>query len=171
MSEYSVLTTDVVIPDANATDAPDYACKVCGLPLTYAGRGRKPEYCDEHRKGARKSSDKVGKPNATNLRLAEQAADVLRQYNDMLAGGLYVGGMRETASDLAAKNDAFRDQVCRALVTDPALCRSIINAGQKSARGSLIFAYLVLGFGIAPTAVTEFKARREAKKVDEIPDE
>lgn len=43
-------------PDAVPVDVPrsdnDLTCQVCGKPLTYAGRGRRPRFCADHRPGA-----------------------------------------------------------------------------------------------------------------------
>jgi hypothetical protein len=45
-------STDAGIPNAPTGEL---ACQVCGEPLTYAGRGAKPKYCDIHK--GRKSSN------------------------------------------------------------------------------------------------------------------
>lgn len=46
------------------SDVPDLACEVCGIELHYAGRGRKPRYCADHKpsnKTASKSPTKRGR--------------------------------------------------------------------------------------------------------------
>jgi hypothetical protein len=40
----------VITPNTDVPPADDLTCEECGTPLTYAGRGRKPRYCAEHRK-------------------------------------------------------------------------------------------------------------------------
>jgi hypothetical protein len=47
MSDHEILPESVSIPADD--DAPDLACEVCGVPLVYAGRGRKPKYCEDHK--------------------------------------------------------------------------------------------------------------------------
>jgi hypothetical protein len=48
MSDHEILPESVSIP-TDDDDAPELACEVCGTPLVYAGRGRKPRYCEDHR--------------------------------------------------------------------------------------------------------------------------
>lgn len=57
MSTATIEFQDAIIPES-ATAEPDETpaadpnvleCVVCGKPLTYAGRGAKPKYCDDHK--------------------------------------------------------------------------------------------------------------------------
>lgn len=43
------------IPTDTFDDAP-LRCQVCGVALIYGGRGRKPKFCSEHKKGSSNSS-------------------------------------------------------------------------------------------------------------------
>ncbi len=166
-SDYSILPSiseldePVIFADSAPSIPTDGECQVCGKALEYSGRGRRPRFCDDH-KTSSKSGSKKPAANATNVKLAEQAADVLAQYNDIACAGLMVGGMPITASRLAEKNPVFRSQAIAALTTDPALCRSILSAGQKSARMSLAFAYILLAAAVTPSAISEVKAKRYA---------
>lgn len=56
---------------------PDFACEECGTPLTYAGRGRKPKYCDEHKPGRTGSATKSRGSSTGNLALIERAINEL----------------------------------------------------------------------------------------------
>lgn len=56
---------------------PDFACEECGAPLTYAGRGRKPRFCDEHKPGRSSSSGKPRGSSTGNLALIERAVNEL----------------------------------------------------------------------------------------------
>jgi len=38
-----------VAPEPASESSGELQCQVCGKPLTYAGRGRKPKFCDDHR--------------------------------------------------------------------------------------------------------------------------
>lgn len=177
MSQYSVLSPDsaeggfeiprddaaITIESGDKQPVSEYSCLTCGKTLTYGGRGRKPQYCDEHKKGARAKGDARPATNAKNTLLAEQAADVLVQYNNLAATGLFLASLPTTAGVLADKNDVFRAQCVQALVTDPALCRSILSSGQASARGSLMFAYGLLAAALVPTAWKEIKDKRDGE--------
>jgi hypothetical protein len=73
-------------------------------------------------------------------------------------------GYHATASALAEREEAFREQAYAALVTDPALCRMILRAGTTSGKVSLIIAYAMLGAGVAPTAIMEYKSKQLMKE-------
>lgn len=150
---------DSIAPDSTPLDPPEYACRVCGTELSYSGRGRKPQYCDEHKK-SKTAARKSGTASAANIKLAEAAADVLAQFNDIAATVIFMGGMPVTSSRLADKNPVFRAQCMQALSTDPALCRSILSAGNAGARGSLAFAYGILLAALLPTAYSELREKR-----------
>lgn len=136
-------------------------CAVCGVELEYAGTGRKPTKCDEHKN----TRNRPGKPAAAssassasgNERLAERAADVLCQLNDFAAVGLMVAKLHGTAGALADRAEVFREQAVSALVTDPALCRMILRGGATSGKVMLFAAYASLLMGVAPVAVEELR--------------
>lgn len=53
-----------MLPDMPADDVPpvndfEHSCEVCGIELTYGGRGRKPKRCADHKAGSRKSGGAV----------------------------------------------------------------------------------------------------------------
>ena len=143
-------------------------CIVCGEPLEYSGRGRKPKYCDEHKKGGRRTGVKASTPK--NERLAAQATDALMQINGIAALICMLSSMPMTAEAINKAEDGLREQVKAALITDPDLCNKILSAGTHSAKISLVIAYGMFAATVAPVAVLEFrqnKALREAREAEE----
>lgn len=57
-----------------STDTPntehEYSCIECGVEIFYAGRGRKPRFCDNHKKSANPTSPTKTSGNKTNLIVA-----------------------------------------------------------------------------------------------------
>lgn len=163
------LVEDTTLDDADArTDAIppvldiEYPCDVCGREAgPYSGRGRKPRKCPEHKRNSNSSAPKTRGNNAV---LAGQAVDALCQLNAFAGIGLMMTGYHATAGALAEREEAFREQAYAALVTDPTLCRMILRAGTTSGKVSLIIAYAMLGAGIAPTAILEFKTKKAMKE-------
>ena len=142
--------------DVSPHDGP--ACMVCGTPLEYSGRGRKPKYCDEHKKsGARKN---VRSSSAKNERLAAQATDALMQINGIGAMSCMLLGMPLTAGAITSAEEGLREQVHAALITDPDLAAKILSAGTHSAKVSLVIAYGMFAAAVVPVAVMEGKTRK-----------
>lgn len=139
----------------------EFSCVTCGVALEYGGRGRKPKYCDAHKKrsvtGTRTTS------TAGNEKLAAMAVEVLCQGNAVIAFGLGMGSLFDTASALSDREDAFRTQAYEALKLDPALCKTILKGGASSGRVALILAYVMLGISVAPVAMKELKEKRTDK--------
>lgn len=137
---------------------PEYACTVCGVELTYSGRGRKPTKCDEHKRGSsgpRKTS--TGNANA----LGKQAAMALAQINGLIATVCMVAPdpyrLPATASAIALANDAFEEAAANALSTDPKLAKLILRAGGASGKVALVIAYGMLAGAVVPVAITEYQ--------------
>lgn len=150
-----------VIPVA---DTIEYPCQVCGREAgPYAGKGRKPRFCVEHKPGRGKSGVRKAPRNDA---LAAQAADALVQVNRMAAFGATVMGYEDTGDAVRAAQDEFRNAAHAALITDEELCRAILRGGPLSARLSLLLAYGMMLTVIGPVAVTEYRQHRP-KKLDE----
>lgn len=150
----------------------EYPCEVCGKEAgPYAGRGRHPKRCPEHKKGnsnGGSSSTRRVTGNAANL--AGQATEVLLQLNGILALGAMAVGLNRTASAIASGNGAFAERANAALLTDTELCRTILKGGIKSAKMGLAIAYGGLLLGTAPVAADEIRERRaesEARKAEQ----
>lgn len=144
----------------------EYACQQCGKEITYGGRGRKPKYCDDHKKstGTRRN---VNIPTGSNDKLAATAVDVLQQGNNFGAVVFMLFQMNRSASSLASREEAFRIQAYEALKSDPALCHTILKGGATSGKIMLLLAYVTLGLSVAPTAIEELKEKREARIAQE----
>lgn len=154
-------TTDDSVPQ---TDDVEYPCDVCGKEAgPYAGKGRKPTKCSEHKKG-RSQAKTGGKVTGNAASLAAQAATVLEQLNGIMAVGLMAVGFNSTASAIAAANDGFKEQAYQALTTDADLCRLILKSGVKSGKVSLALAYASMSMQVVPVAVMEYRVKQEAKR-------
>jgi hypothetical protein len=154
------------LPPLTPDDAPDisgvpeFSCETCGKELHYGGRGRKPKFCDEHK---RNSSTRSSGSTTSNEKIASAALDILVQANNLCGMGLMLMQMPQTASAIAMREDAFRVQALEALKADPALCRMILKAGATSGKAMLFMAYGMLAISIAPVALEEIKAKKAAK--------
>lgn len=88
--------TDVADNDAPPAESADetpslsdfeYACEVCGVELFYAGRGRKPKRCEEHK--ARSASAARGKAGVNAGRWQQPLADALTSQFAMIGIAVY----------------------------------------------------------------------------------
>lgn len=160
--------SDAPIPeDIPQTDiAPDDGphCQVCGTPLEYSGRGRKPKYCSEHRRSGARNTTSVKASTPRNEKLAAQATDALLQINGLVALLAAVAQYENTAEAITSAEETFRVRVHAALITDPELAQSILKAGTASGKISLIIAYGMLATAVAPVAVVEYKMKRLEKE-------
>ena len=164
---FDFATADV--PTDIPTDIPppsnfDYSCETCGRELFYAGKGRHPRFCDEHKTGSKTR----GKGSGGNVVLARQASAVLSQLNGLITLGLMapvtaIGlPLPETATALAGTSDVFDEQTYNALLTDPDLCRAIMRGGGASGKVALLIAYGMLAAAVVPVGMAEHKERRAA---------
>lgn len=151
-----------LIPDdaPDVSGMPEFSCETCGKELHYGGRGRKPKYCDEHK---RSTTTRSSGGTTSNEKLASAALDILVQANNLCGMGLMLMQMPRTASAIAMREDPFRVQALEALKADPALCKMILKAGATSGKAMLFMAYGMLAISIAPVAFEEIKERRAAK--------
>lgn len=152
------------MPADLAPEVPEFACEVCGKELTYGGRGRKPKYCDEHKKN-KPAGTRSASGSKRDEAVARQAAGVLSQINGLVGLGLYFAPEPFRMPDTAAKLDElapkFEEQAFDALKNSPALARTIARAGGVSGSAGLIIAYGMLGASLAPVAVDEWKRNKE----------
>lgn len=148
--------------DESPHDGPH--CIVCGTPLEYSGRGRKPKYCDEHKKSGTRTGVKSSTPR--NDKLAAQATDALMQINGLGALVCMLAGMPMTAAAINNAEEGLREQVKAALITDPDLASKILSAGTHSAKISLVIAYGMFAAAVAPVGVMEFKANKARRELE-----
>lgn len=159
-----ITVSPVLDEPPNFESEPDFVCEKCGKPLIYSGRGRKPKFCDEHKRSNGNGTRNVSSGN--NEKLAAMAVDVLCQGNAALTVGLMFVRLNETASAIAAREDAFRAQAYEALKLDPALCKMILKGGASSGKVALIVAYAMMGASVAPVFMTEMKEKRADRAED-----
>lgn len=58
-------------PDkGNPTVTSDLTCEVCGTGLVYSGRGRKPRFCEEHKRGSSSGSKSPGRRSGATVERA-----------------------------------------------------------------------------------------------------
>ena len=163
---------DAIMPKDTTPPVSDveYPCEVCGNEAgPYGGRGRKPKYCADHRRGPTRKNTSGIKVTGTNDTLARQATEALCQINGFLALGAMVLSLHATAATIAEAQDTFREQTHAALLTDPDLCRTILKAGVKSGKLALLISYVMFGAAVVPVAVMEIKqkkAERDALKAE-----
>lgn len=160
MSEIMSFEVTDVPADVSPPNTFEYSCQTCGKELFYSGRGRKPRYCDEHKK-SRSGSNATSNGKSTSTALGKQAAMALCQVNGLLATVMLLAPepyrLPNTASALAQANDAFMEQAAAALSTDPKLARLILKGGGASGKVSLLIAYGMLAGAVVPVAITEYK--------------
>lgn len=91
-------------------------CETCGKPLTYGGRGRKPRFCDEHKRNATARTGGRGKSAVVDraiveLRVLYGVAGKGLSYWDRGAGELVIDNSDKLAESyrlLLETNDKFR---------------------------------------------------------------
>lgn len=113
---------------------------------------------DEQRFRPRGSTPKI--PKTGNDALAAQATEVLLQLNSVICAGLFITGLTETSSAIAAREEGFKAQAYQALLTDAKLCKTILRARGTGGLISLLLAYGLLGGAIAPVAMNEIKTKK-----------
>ncbi len=153
---------DADIPADEATETVTDSglyCETCGKPIPYAGRGRKPRYCDEHRKGTRASTN-MRTPRASGS--VDQAVGTLDNIYATLTAGFMMFGLNDSASSLAGSREYLASQNKMFLDKDPALVKAINKAGAAGGRVGF-FAVQIMTLGpVIGLAMTEIRARRSA---------
>lgn len=155
------LEGDTRAPDIEPPSQSEFRCLTCNKPLTYGGRGRKPMYCDEHKKSKPGGTVRAG--GQKNSALASQAADVLMTSNAFIAFVAKMGGLENTHDQIILANPEFRTAAYEALLNDPELARSICRGGGMTGRMALIMAYAMFAMTVAPVAYFEIKTVRAAR--------
>jgi hypothetical protein len=162
--------SEVAVPDTAppTDDAPptafEYACQTCGVELHYAGKGRKPRFCAEHKKNAPKGGVRS---KGQNAQLAAQASDTIVQYTHLLAIGCTLTGYTDTEEAISDRQELLRVQCYEALVTNPARARAIIKLGGGSSDLGLAMAIGMFATAVGSTAMNEYKDKRKAREEQE----
>ena len=151
---------DAVIPDDIPSE--DLTCRICGTPLTYGGRGRKPSFCDEHKRtGA--TSAKTGVKSTGSV---ESALTILGGLYDGLAAGLMFASPR-AASEWVQRIPTLQTQNRAVLAADPDLCRRINALGKGGGKFAFVAAHAM---AIMPVAgiLRQDLALRAAEKAGTV---
>lgn len=138
----------------------DPTCVVCGTPLTYSGRGRKPKYCDEHKTTRSTSTTRRG---SADVELAVQTLHGLYEGLGMPLTLLSPPGGAEWYSQidgLDARNRLF-------LATNKDLVKRINAMANKGGNFAFVFSHIL---AIAPVVqvVRQDFAERAAKRDAEL---
>ena len=150
-------------PPDDAPDAP-LTCEVCGTPLHYAGRGRKPRFCDEHKSSSSKSSGSTGtsrpRGSVSDKELA-QACENLAAVYDIACMPLAI--LSPNAANLWIQNASKLNQQNRqTLANNKELVRKINSAGQRGGSFAFILTHVI---AVAPVvAVLASDARGAAAR-------
>lgn len=152
---------DTVPPSADV----EYPCEVCGRESgPYGGRGRKPKRCPDHKRSSGRGTPRGPGAPKSAVTLADQATEALWQINGIAAFLAMMAGYPQTAGEIQAREQSFREMAHAALLTDPGLCRFILKGGIQSGKASLILCYAMFGMGVAPALVMEVKQKRAEKQ-------
>lgn len=137
-------------------------CRECGKALIYGGRGRKPKYCDEHKKSRGGASKPRGVASGSDAAIA---AEVLTQVNNLIAITLMspLVKLPVTGEALSDASEGFKPKAQAALAQSPALAKAIARAGGISGSAALVLAYGQLAMMITPIATMEMGGRRETR--------
>jgi hypothetical protein len=153
---------DNIPQDEKPDNTYEYACEVCGVELFYSGRGRKPRFCEEHKKkGSTSTRKKVG---VKNEQLAAQATELIVGITDVMQVGCILISYIETATTISDAQPRLREQVYAALLSNPARAQSIINLLGKSADAGLIVALGSFALTCGAAGFNEFRNNRDENR-------
>jgi hypothetical protein len=167
-------TTVPTPTDDPIADAPEFACEVCGKELTYAGRGRKPRFCEEHRKGG---ASKIGaSARRGGSKDVEAACAALDSWYSMLTMGLMLGRAPQSANLLAESTETLKEKNRTYLAQAPALAKRIADMGKTSATYGFFSAQAMVLLPVAILATGELmeawgnkKPRSEEEFQEDLP--
>lgn len=156
---------DVVIDDPGITshDPERFACEVCGVTLTYSGRGRYPKRCDEHKSGS-KSADGPKRAGRQTAQITES----MTQLYEMLGQGLVLVGA--ATGDEALKGDGvliddraeiLAKEWAKLAETDPKVAKALKGLATGGAWGGVVITHAMLLIAMARNHQTHPKAKRE----------
>lgn len=145
ISDPMVITDDHVVSD----DAPRLSCEVCGEPLHYSGRGRRPTRCAEHKrnKGTGTGTSRRGTANI------QESMSQLYQLGGnalVLAGGAVGDPRLETDGELiASRADVLAAEWAKLAAVDPKVRKALEGLSTGSAWGGVVITHAMLLFAIA----------------------
>lgn len=163
--------------DAPADTSPGLSCVVCGTALTYGGRGPKPKYCEEHRKGSANKNLGGGGRRRSGGKDVEAAVAALDQAYNLLEMALMFAGAHGAMSTLRESIEGgngrrgLRDQNRDYLTQDPELASRIASVGKVGGRYAFFAAQAATLGPVAILAMSEIQLRRRERAAHKTPDE
>lgn len=164
MAESISFTVADIPPSSPADDADtpitstDLTCEVCGTPLLYGGRGRKPKFCDEHKQ----QSTSSGTRRRSSNRDVDAAMAALGSAHSSLSFLLML-----MAGDAAVAWEANRpalDERNRGILeADPKLAKRLATAASKGGGPALVLSHLIAVAPAAGIAYGKVRAVRQDK--------
>ena len=155
-------------PGFPGVESTDLSCEVCATPLVYSGRGRKPKFCDEHKKSSGKSSGATTARRSTGN--TERALLHMETLYDGLATVLSMSGNTASAEYLAGKVDKVQEQNRLAFDSDPKLAQMVCRFGEKTGKGIFIAANLGLIVPVLGIARVEMTLKRQKSRAEAEPE-
>lgn len=136
-----LLNNDDVPPaSVSSDDAAPLRCEVCGVSLTYSGRGRRPKFCDEHRKTTTTSSGN----RSTSLKALE--ASVADLYRGLGMGLSMVDA--QSGFEVANAADKLAASWITLAETNPKVRKWLTKITTGSGTGAVIVAHATIAFPI-----------------------
>lgn len=136
----------------------DLSCEVCGVPLVYSGRGRKPKFCENHKPNKSRNSTSPRSNSDVNT-----ALQVMETSYSGLSLLLRLTSPR-AAEVWESSHDNLMETNRQAFIADKKLCQRIVKLGQTSGTGMFIGAHV---FALAPVLMVVredvLARRRDAK--------
>ena len=159
MTEY----VDVPPPDGFPPDEPppasdDPSCLECGKPLIYAGRGRKPKWCDEHK--PKRTSGTHGRKASGDVAQAQAILDGI--YQGFTMGLMVLSPV--AAAQWNSKLESLQTTNAVLLAGDKDLTRSICKMGQGGGKIAFGVAHLMAIAPVAATVRADFAVRAAERK-------
>jgi len=167
-SSLDIQYEDVTLPpdfdEPASSDVPPDGdvCVVCGTPLVYAGRGRRPRYCDEHKPGrsGTRSETTRGTTGRTSKDV-EAACAALHGLYEMVYYPL--AAVSAPAAQVWSRAVDDLDKRNRLILSgDPKLARSIVASAEKGGVTALVISHAIAVVPVAVVAARDIQARREA---------
>jgi hypothetical protein len=125
-----------------SNDEAPYRCEICGTSLTYSGRGRKPKFCSEHRKGGTTTSN--GRKATANMAVLENnIADLYRGLGMGLSFVDPISGM-----EVAGSADKLAASWITLAESNPKVKKFLIRITTGTGVGAVVIAHATVAYPI-----------------------
>lgn len=136
-------------------DSTDFTCEVCGVPLSYSGRGRKPKFCDEH-KSSRPSSGGTGARSGSGTvperELNQALANLDSAYEAMLMPLYMASG--DAAELWQIKREKLNASNRTFLSNNRKLVKALNSTGEKTGTVGFVVSHV---FAVVPVALLVYR--------------